>query len=484
MITFLCGILILIGGYFVYGRWVERQFGVKPARRTPAHAQADGVDYVPMGRRRNALIQLLNIAGVGPIFGPIMGALYGPAAFIWIAIGAVFAGAVHDYLIGMISIRQRGKHLPELAGQYLGNPARHLVNGFTVLLLLLVATVFVSAPARLIFDLVGGEVALGLIVVAIFIYYLVATLLPIDKIIGRCYPFFGAFLLLSAVGVCVMLLVGGAPIPELGAASFSTQHPGGLPIFPMLFLTISCGALSGFHATQSPIISRTLENESQGRFVFYGMMIVEGFIAMIWAAGALALKASGALDGMLTGAEAIGPAGVVKDIALNLLGPVAGAVAIIGVIVLPITSGDTAFRSVRMILGDYLNVGQQPIRNRLVVALPLFGLSIALTFIDFSLLWRYFSWANQTIAALALWTGCLYLVTHGKAFLFALVPAVFITAATLTYIFYAPVGFALGLGISRVMGIGLAIALGVLLVVYARRRRGGEPAVDPVPPAA
>ena len=278
MYTFLAGIALLIVGYFTYGKFVEKMFGVKEERPTPAYVNADSVDYVPMSTKKNSLIQLLNIAGTGPIFGPIMGALYGPVAFIWIVVGCIFAGAVHDYLTGMISIRNRGAHLPELASRFLGKVMKHVVNAFAVLLLLLVGTVFVSTPSSLLYVVMDGKVALTVIIVVIFAYYILATLLPVDKIIGRLYPYFGALLLISALGVGISLVVTDAPIPELTLENF---HPDNAPILPLLFFTISCGALSGFHATQTPIISRTTKNEKEGRKIFYGMMITEGIIAMI-----------------------------------------------------------------------------------------------------------------------------------------------------------------------------------------------------------
>ncbi|HBP80782.1 MAG TPA: carbon starvation protein A, partial [Halomonas sp.] len=303
----------------------------------------------------------------------------------------IFAGAVHDYLTGMISIRNHGAHLPQLAGKFLGKTMKHVVNGFAILLLLLVGTVFVTSPAALLANMTS--LSLTLIILAIFAYYLIATLLPIDKVIGRIYPYFGALLLFSAAGIGIGLVVTGAPIPEL---SFQNMHPDNAPIFPLLFLTISCGALSGFHATQTPIISRTTENETNGRKIFYGMMIAEGVIAMIWAAAAMSLfQGEQSLSDVLA---AGGPAAVVGEVSTTMLGAVGGTLAVLGVIVLPITSGDTAFRSARMIIADYLKVEQKPIVKRILIALPLFVASYALTHMDFTLLWRYFSWANQTTA--------------------------------------------------------------------------------------
>jgi carbon starvation protein CstA len=458
MYTFIGGILLLIVGYFIYGRFVEKVFGVKEARQTPAFSKRDNVDYLPMGKKRNSLIQLLNIAGVGPIFGPIMGALYGPAAFIWIVIGCIFAGAVHDYLTGMISIRNRGAHLPELAGKFLGKTMKHVVNAFAILLLLLVGTVFVTAPAELLAGITPDWVSFGVIIAAIFIYYILATLLPIDQIIGRLYPFFGALLLISAIGVGASLVITGAPIPEL---TLQNMHPDKAPIFPLLFLTISCGALSGFHATQTPIISRTTQNESQGRFIFYGMMIAEGIIAMIWAAAAMSLfdGYNGLADILANG----GPSAIVSEASTAMLGAIGGTLAVLGVIVLPITSGDTAFRSARMIIADYLNITQTKLMSRLWIAVPLFVISYGLTKIDFTLLWRYFSWANQSTAVIALWVGAMYLFIAKKNYWIAMIPGIFMTMATTTYILNAAIGFGLPMNISY---IGASIATALIIALF------------------
>ncbi|QIH79455.1 carbon starvation protein A [Macrococcoides canis] len=464
MITFLLSIVLLVIGYFTYGYYIEKMFGVKDKRPTPAYDQRDNVDFVPMNTKSNALIQLLNIAGVGPIFGPIMGALYGPVAFIWIVLGCIFAGAVHDYLTGMISIRNKGAHLPELAGKFLGKTMKHIVNIFTLLLLLLTATVFVSSPAILIHGLFDKKIALGLIIFVIFGYYFLSTVLPIDKIIGRIYPLFGAFLLISAVGIFFRLIQTGAPIPEL---TLTNMHPDNLPVFPLLFFTISCGALSGFHATQSPIISRTTKNESNARPIFYGMMILEGIIAMIWAAAAMSLfDGYGGLQEVLAEGEA---ALVVSKVSTMLLGSFVGTIAILGVIVLPITSGDTAFRSARMIIADYINLNQQAIAKRFYIAIPLFAISFILTKMDFSMLWRYFSWANQTTAVIALWVGAMYLLLAKKNYLVAALPATFMTYNVFVYILSQPIGFGLDLTLSYY--VGLIFTLGVIGLFTMQYRR-------------
>ena len=458
MFTFLACIALLIIGYFTYGKYIEKMFGVKAARPTPALTQADGVDYIPMSTKKNSLIQLLNIAGTGPIFGPIMGALYGPVAFIWIVVGCIFAGAVHDYLTGMISIRNRGAHLPELATKFLGKAMKHVVNAFALLLLLLVGTVFVTTPADLLYVLMDGKIALFLIVGAIFIYYILATLLPIDKIIGRLYPYFGALLLISAVGVFIGLLVTGAKIPEISLSNF---HPANAPIFPLLFFTITCGALSGFHATQTPIISRTTQNENQGRKIFYGMMIAEGIIAMIWAAAAMSLfDGYNGLNDLLA---AGGPGLIVSEVSKMMLGGIGGTLAVLGVVVLPITSGDTAFRSARMIIADYLNFAQKKISSRLWIAVPLFVISLALTQIDFNILWRYFSWANQSTAVIALFVGAMYLYIAKKNYWVSLIPGTFMLVMVLAYILNAQIGFRLPMTTSW---IGSAIGTVILVALF------------------
>ncbi|UFJ41166.1 carbon starvation protein A [Brevibacillus humidisoli] len=472
MITFIVSIILLILGYFTYGKFVEKVFGVKEARPTPAYRYQDGVDYVPMGTGRNSMIQLLNIAGVGPIFGPIMGALYGPVAFLWIVLGCIFAGAVHDYLTGMISIRNRGAHLPELAGKFLGKGLKHVVNAFAILLLVLVGTVFVTAPAALIHNMTSSWLTLPVIIAAIFAYYIIATLLPVDKVIGRIYPFFGALLLISAVGIGAGLVVTGAPIPEI---SLQNMHPDNLPIFPLLFLTISCGALSGFHATQSPIISRTTQNEGQGRKIFYGMMIAEGIIAMIWAAAAMSMFDGMTLNELIKNG---GPAAVVSEVSMTMLGAIGGTLAVLGVIVLPITSGDTAFRSARMIIADYIRVAQKKISNRLWIALPLFAISVALTQIDFNLLWRYFSWANQSTAVIALWVGAMYLILAKKNYWIALVPALFMTVVCLTYIANAQIGFGLSMGVSYAIGAVGTIVIAVAFFLAARKRLAASQSIS------
>ncbi|MBM7599337.1 carbon starvation protein CstA [Virgibacillus halotolerans] len=472
MITFLVSIVILVIAYFTYGKFIEKLFDPADARKTPAYVNSDGVDYVPMNKHKNALIQLLNIAGTGPIFGPIMGALFGPVAFLWIVLGSIFAGAVHDYLTGMISIRNKGAHIPELAGKFLGSFSKHIVNIFALLLLLLVGTVFVTTPASLLAILLNGKVAVGILITVIFIYYFLSTVLPIDKIIGRFYPYFGAILLLGTLGVGVALLFSNYTIPEL---NFHNMHPDNLPIFPILFFTITCGALSGFHATQSPIISRTTKKESEGRYVFYGMMIAEAVIAMIWAAAAMSLLDGQTLNEFINTGT---PSAVVNEVSMTLLGAFGGTIAVLGAIVLPITSGDTAFRAARSIIADYLKFDQKTMKSRLMIALPLFVVSALLTQIDFNILWRYFSWANQATAAIALWIGTMYLFIKGKNYFVSLVPALFITYMVFVYILNEKIGFNLNLNISFIVGLVLTVILTVVFFNKAKKNRVEEIETD------
>ncbi|MBO8137973.1 MAG: carbon starvation protein A [Desulfotomaculum sp.] len=452
MFTFIAAIILLFVGYFTYGKFVEKVFGADENRVTPAYEKEDGVDYVPMEWKRASLIQLLNIAGLGPIFGPIMGALWGPVAFLWIVVGSIFAGAVHDYFSGMLSMRNGGASLPGIVGKYLGNSMRIFTNGFALLLLVLVGTVFMTGPAKLLANMTAGWMTLSVWVGIILVYYIIATLLPVDKIIGRFYPAFGALLLIMAVGVGASLVIQGYQIPEL---TLTNMHPKGLPIWPLLFITIACGAISGFHATQSPIMARCAQNEKYGRKIFYGMMIGEGIIAMIWAAAGMTFYGDYAVLAEVL--NTAGPAGVVKEVSTTLLGAVGGTLAVLGVIILPITSGDTAFRSARMLVADFINLSQKPISKRLMIAVPLFAVGFTLTKIDFNFLWRYFAWANQTTAMIMLWAAAVYLVKNNRLHWVASIPAAFMTVVTFTYILMAPEGFQLDTSIAYPLGLVLAL---------------------------
>ncbi len=469
MITFLLSFVALIVGYMVYGKFVEKVFGINENLETPAYTKTDGVDYVPMDSNRGSLVQLLNIAGLGPIFGPIAGALWGPVAFIWIVLGGIFAGGVHDYFSGMLSVRNGGAQLPEIVGKYLGHGMRYFVNVFSVILLVLVGTVFVAGPANLIVTLTPSWISLSVVTAAIFFYYILATLLPIDKIIGKVYPVFGVLLIIMAVGVGIGLVVEGYHIPEL---TLSNLHPKNLPMWPLLFITIACGAISGFHATQSPLIARTMQNEKQGRKIFYGMMIGESAIALVWAAAGMAVF--GGTGGLQAALAAGGPAAVVRTVSITLLGGFGGTLAILGVIILPITSGDTAFRGARLVIADFFKMNQKPIFKRLVISIPLFVVAFALSKIDFNFLWRYFGWANQTTAMILLWAAAMYLVKEKRFHWIASIPASFMTVVTFTYLLQAPEGFGLPTNISYPVGLLIAVGITLLFASKVRKERKVE----------
>ncbi|OED43754.1 carbon starvation protein CstA [Endozoicomonas sp. (ex Bugula neritina AB1)] len=451
MTSFLVSIVTLIVGYFIYGRIVERAFGADSGRKTPAYTMQDGVDYVPLPWYKIFLIQFLNIAGLGPIFGAIMGALFGPAAFLWIVLGCIFAGATHDYFSGMLSVRHEGKSIPEIVGHYLGENARKVMRVFSVILLLLVGVVFMMGPAGLLANLgfegffAQSSVWLGIILC----YYMLATVLPVDKIISKLYPLFGAVLLIMAFGVAGALIINDMPIPEIGDA---VTHPRGLSIWPMLFVTIACGAISGFHATQSPLMARCLPDEKYGRPVFFGAMIAEGIVALIWAAAAMTFFPEG-VDGLNATLGQGGAGLVVKEVSVGLMGTFGGMLAVLGVIACPITSGDTAFRSVRLIIADALKINQTNSANRLKVAIPLFTAGFALTFIDFNIIWRYFAFSNQSLATIVLWAAAAYMVSINKSHWLASAPATFMTAVCVTYIMMAPEGFSLSSNIAYPVGI-------------------------------
>ncbi|EOK5765845.1 carbon starvation protein A [Vibrio vulnificus] len=465
MMWFLTCVAALIGGYFIYGAFVEKVFGINENRRTPAHTKTDGVDYVPMSTKKVYLVQLLNIAGVGPIFGPIMGALYGPAAMLWIVVGCIFAGAVHDYFSGMLSVRNGGASVPTITGRYLGNGAKHFMNIFAIVLLLLVGVVFVSAPAGMITNLINDQtsfsVSMTTMVVVIFAYYIIATIVPVDKIIGRFYPLFGALLIFMSVGLMTAIafssehtVMGDFQVSDM----FTNLNPNDMPLWPALFITIACGAISGFHATQSPLMARCMENEKNGRFVFYGAMIGEGVIALIWCA--IALSFFGTLEGLAEAVKNGGPGNVVYSASFGLLGVFGGVIAFLGVVILPITSGDTAFRSSRLILAEYFNMEQKTLRNRLLMAVPLFVLGGILTQVDFGIIWRYFGFANQTTAVMMLWTASAYLLRHNKLHWITTVPAFFMTTVCVTFILNnSALGFGLPMQISTIAGVLFAAAV-------------------------
>ncbi|MBR1631634.1 MAG: carbon starvation protein A [Paludibacteraceae bacterium] len=442
MISFIVALVLLIVGYITYGALVERVFGIDTRRTTPALAQTDGVDFVPMSGWRIFLIQFLNIAGLGPIFGAIMGIMFGTSAYLWIVFGTILAGGVHDFMSGMMSVRHRGQSMPEIVGEQMGRGMRYFMRLFSIVLLVLLTAVFTSGPAGLLHGMLPS-LSLPLWTLIIFVYYILATLLPVDKLIGRFYPIFGAALLIMAVGIGGAMLLGhAADMPEVFRASDIANHnPDGYPIFPMMFVSIACGAVSGFHSTQSPLMARCLTNERQGRRIFYGAMVAEGIVALIWAAAAGTFF--GGIDGLNLFAQTHPntASDVVSTISNDWLGIVGGILAVLGVVAAPITSGDTALRSARLIVADLLGWEQRSVRKRLLIAVPLFVLVFVLLQVDFAAVWRYFSWSNQTIATIVLWTGAIYLARQHRCYWICLIPAVFMTMVTTGYIFIAPEGF-------------------------------------------
>ncbi len=470
MLYFFSCVALLVIGYFVYGTFVDRIFGPQPSLPTPATTMNDGVDYVEMSPKKIFLIQLLNIAGLGPIFGPILGALYGPSALIWIVVGCIFAGAVHDYFSGMLSIRSGGQSIPDVVGNELGVAFKQFMRVFSIVLLLLVGVVFVLGPAKLLGSLTG--LAVPAWVAIIFGYYFLATILPVDKIIGRLYPVFGAVLIFMAIGLTVALITQGYQFfPEM---TFSNLHPKELPLWPLMFITIACGAISGFHATQSPLMARCVTNEKYGRPLFYGSMIGEGIIALIWATLGMAFyNGAGALNTALGNG---GPAGVVNEISTTLLGPIGGFLAIIGVVVLPISSGDTAFRSARLIIADFFKMTQKETSKRLLLAVPLFVVGFIVSRGDFGVIWRYFGWANQTLATIVLWASAAYLIKQAKLHWIATIPATFMTAVATTYLAYAKIGFGLSLPIAT--GIGVVVAVLSFVAFMLKFRNFEAPVVE------
>ena len=467
MITFLCALALLIGGYFLYGRLTERVF--RPDDRpTPAVAHPDGVDYVPMKTWRVFLIQLLNIAGTGPIFGALMGAVFGPVVFLWIVFGSILGGAVHDYMSGMISVRMNGASISEIVGKYLGRAAKQVMRVFSVVLLILVGAVFTTSPAALLARLTPEWMNTTFWVVVILVYYLLATLLPIDQIIGKLYPVFGVVLVLMAVGIVGGLLAGGYALPEL---SFANRHPQGQPVWPYMFVTVACGAVSGFHATQSPMMARCLRREKDGRRVFYGAMLAESVIALIWAAAGVAFY--GATGGLQQALADLGQSGVVYDISVRLLGMFGGALAIVGVVVCPVSSGDTAFRSARLTIADWFGIDQSRLPLRLAVTLPLLAVGALLTQLNFDVVWRYFSWSNQTLAMITLWAAAMYLVRPAARpwhSVICTVPAAFMSGVSCTYILMAEEGLRLPQSLAYPIGAAFALACAALFAVAAVRR--------------
>lgn len=490
MVTFIVSLMLLVLGYVLYGAFVDRVFGSDSQRQTPCYTSQDGVDYMPMPTWKVFLIQFLNIAGTGPIFGAIQGILFGPSAYLWIVLGCIFGGAVHDYMSGMISIRKNGASLPEIIGDELGQGARVALRVLSLVLMILVGAVFVTTPADILDGMMTDDGFLWskyFWVIIIFAYYILATLLPIDKLIGRIYPIFGLALLIMAVGLGYGIFANEGVLPEITEA-FSNHHPSStMPIFPGLCITIACGAVSGFHATQSPMMARCLKNEKYGRPIFYGAMITEGLVALIWAAAAIKFadsldvagdtpyeKLLAAMVNPETGKPS--PAVLVNAVCSSWLGKVGAVLAVLGVVAAPITSGDTAFRSARLIAADFMRYKQNKIYKRIILSLPLFVLSAVLMFINFDILWRYFAWFNQSLAVITLWAITVWLTKKSAAerskpyaFLISMVPAVWMTIVCTTYIFIAPEGFQLNQLVAYILG-GL-VTLGVLIgyMLWARR---------------
>ena len=474
MLSFFACLILLIVGFFTYSKLVEKIFRIDD-RPTPAVAHPDGVDYVPMKTWRIFLVQLLNIAGLGPIYGALSGACWGPAVYLWIVLGTILGGGVHDFLSGMMSERNDGKSISEVVGLYMGKVITFIMRVFSVVLLVMVGVNFSVGPADLLAKLTPDAFGTMFWLVVIMLYYLIATFLPIDKIIGKLYPVFGICLIVMALGIGGGILTQMAgDMPEITLANLTTAHPGGLPKWSMMFVTVACGAISGFHATQSPMMARCITSEKQGRTIFYGAMVAEGIIALIWAAAGVTFYTNhgSLLDGMTGLSNVIAAEGsgeVVFQISTGLLGTVGGVLAIIGVIACPITSGDTAYRAARLTIADWFHIDQSKVGPRAALSIPLLGVGaiIALA-LPWNVLWRYFSWSNQTLAMIVLWTGAVFLHKYGfppKACMIAALPATFMSAVSVTYFFQAPECLNLSTSIAYRVGIAVA-ALFVLIFIW------------------
>lgn len=484
MISFLASLALLIGGYFVYGLVVERIFGIDPKRPTPATTQTDGVDFVPMPAWKVFLVQFLNIAGLGPIFGAIMGIMYGPAAYLWIVLGTLFAGAVHDFVSAMISLRAGGVSLPEIVGKELGTGVKQVMRVFSVVLLILVGGVFVVTTSGLVASLTPEALDATFWAVVIFIYYLLATLFPVDKLIGNIYPLFAVVLFFMAVGLVAIMIFGDVEVPEAFAGGLMNRYAPELAathsIFPMLFISIACGAISGFHATQSPMMARCITSERQARPIFYGAMVAEGIVALIWAAATITF--TDGYEGLSAYMAEPGhsPGSLVHDISISWFGVVGGVIAMIGVIAAPITTGDTALRSARLIVADFTHFPQTRFWQRVVISVPIFALTFGLLQIDFNVLWRYFAWSNQTLSVFTLWACTVYLARHGRIYAITLIPALFMTVVCTSYLIVAPSpeGFGLPWATGLGAGLTLAIVFSGLFGRYVRSLRAAEPIAE------
>lgn len=470
MITFFISIVLLIIGYLTYSKVCERIFGINEEKTTPAVALADGVDYVKMPRWKTFMVQFINIAGLGPIFGAVAGAVWGPVAFLWIVLGCLIAGGVHDYFSGMLSLRHDGRSFTEISGNYLGQGVKQFMRVLSFVLLVMVGTVFFVGPANILSEMFPSEVmTVSVWTGIILIYYVISTVLPIDKLVGKLYPVFGAILLFMAVSIMGAMLFNKLPIPELTTSSFRNLHmrAAEFPVFPMLFVTIACGAVSGFHATQSPLMARCLGNEKEGRPVFFGAMVTEGVVALIWAAVGMSFF-GGIRELNVFMDDTGGNASLaVNRICNELLGKTGGLLALLGVVIAPISSGDTAFRSARVLIADMFNIKQGLVRNRMLIAIPIFCLGFGISLFDFGIIWRYFAWTNQTLATVVLWTVTVYLIKEGKNYWVALVPAFFMTVVVVSYILVAPEGFGLPRAYTYIAAVSVAVFLLILTARYS-----------------
>lgn len=484
MISFLLSICALVVGYFFYGAFVEKIFGPDPNRQTPAISKADGMDFIAMPSWKVFMIQFLNIAGTGPIFGAIMGAKFGTASYLWIVLGCIFAGAMHDYMSGMLSLRNGGIGLPDIIGKYLGRTTKGFMLAFTVLMLLLVGAVFVYSPAVILGDLAGdgSTMAVMIWVAIVFVYYIIATFMPIDKLIGKIYPLFAIALIFMALSLFICLLVKWPSLPEFWDG-LSNKGPSvgvkGQAIFPCLFITIACGAISGFHATQSPLMARCMKNEKLGRPIFYGSMITEGMVALVWAAVSSYFFFEGGAQELGSDLSASAPV-VVTKVARSWLGVVGSVLAILGVVAAPITSGDTALRSARLIVADAFKLDQSKVGKRLLVGVPIFVLTALMLYYNiadadgFNTIWRYFGWANQSLSIFTLWAITVFLVKErgGLSFLISLIPACFMSSVCLTYIATEKIGLGLPAASAPYLAGGTAlVALALFFSWYSRQRR-------------
>ncbi len=473
MITFTFALVLLIVGYLVYGTYVNKVFGPDD-RATPAISKADGVDYIPMPTWKIFMIQFLNIAGLGPIFGAIMGAQFGTASYLWIVLGTIFAGAVHDFFSGALSMRNDGESLPEIIGRYLGPTTKKITCIFTLILMILVAAVFVSGPAELIAGMTPDWMNAQFWIIVIFLYFILATMLPVDKIIGKIYPLFAFALLFMAGGILLMLYVKNPDLPEIWNG-FGTKYEKN-PIFPMMFISIACGAISGFHGTQSPMMARCMKHEKYCRPIFYGAMVAEGIVALIWAAAATYFFQENGIVDPVTG-KAFSGAAVATSISKEWLGTIGGILAILGIVAAPITSGDTALRSARLIAADFLHIDQRPIGKRLLICIPIFLITIGVLVYSlsdaegFKIIWRYFAWSNQTLAVFTLWAITVYLVKEKKNFYISFLPAVGMTLVCSTYICIAPEGLSLPHNVSYIIGGLCTLTAFIWFTVWYRKNK-------------